>query len=124
MDFDLSGHNGLRLWMQTFKHLVKRPDVDLTARQFTILLKIYLDEPPHTVRGIASSLNVTKPVVTRAIDSLSKLGLVKRVRDEQDKRNVFIQRTVKGAVYLTDLAELIEQANDEANNAETKQASQ
>jgi len=69
----------------------------------------------HTVRGLAAQIDITKPVITRTIDSLTILGLVKRVRDEKDKRSVFIQRTVKGAVFLTDFAELIEKSNEEAN---------
>lgn len=33
---------------------------DLTTRQAAILLTIYLEPPPHTVRGLAAKLNVTK----------------------------------------------------------------
>jgi DNA-binding MarR family transcriptional regulator len=38
---------------------------------------------------------------------MAKLGLVKRKRDEQDNRIVHIQRTVKGSVYLSEFAEII-----------------
>ncbi|AKC05974.1 MarR family transcriptional regulator [Agrobacterium tumefaciens] len=76
-------------------------------RQTTILLQIYLVPPPHTVRGLAALLGVTKPVITRALDSLGALGLVDRVRDERDKRNVVIKRTVAGALYLEKFGDLI-----------------
>ena len=79
---------------------------DLSVRQMAILLTIYMDAPPHTVRGLASRLDVTKPVITRALDSMGKLGLVKRRRDDKDKRNVLIQRTVDGSLYIERLAEL------------------
>ena len=111
MNIDLSGHKGLKLWMQTLTDMVRSKGTDLTSRQLALLLRIYLVPQPHTVRGLAKALNVSKPVITRAVDTLSVLGLVKRVRDETDKRNVLIQRTVKGAVYLTDFAETMEKVN-------------
>jgi DNA-binding MarR family transcriptional regulator len=70
--------------------------------------------PPHTVRGLAALLDVSKPAITRALDRLSILGLARRKRDETDRRNVLVQRTVKGAVFLTDFAALIAAAAREA----------
>ena len=105
MEFNLSGHTGLGLWKQTLTNIVLNKGPDLTTRQLSILLTVYLDTKQHTVRGLAGQIDVTKPVITRAIDCLSMLGLVKRVRDEKDKRSVLIQRTVKGAVFLTDFAD-------------------
>jgi DNA-binding MarR family transcriptional regulator len=69
-------------------------------RQMAILFTIYLDPPPHTVRGLAARLNVTKPVITRALDTMGAMKLVSRHRDEQDRRNVLIRRTVEGALYV------------------------
>ncbi len=80
---------------------------DLTQRQMAILLQIYLVPPPHTVRGLAATLGVTKPVVTRALDTMGAAGLVDRERDEKDRRNVVIRRTVAGALYLETLGDLI-----------------
>lgn len=80
---------------------------DLSSRQYAILMTIYLDLPPHTVRGLAERLKVTKPVITRALDTMGKLGLVTRERDALDKRNVIIKRTVDGAQAIDHLAELI-----------------
>ena len=78
----------------------------------SVLLTVYLEAPPHTVRGLASKLRVTKPVITRALDSMGKLGLVSRRRDEKDKRNVLVQRTVKGVLYLERLGDLIGQTSE------------
>jgi DNA-binding MarR family transcriptional regulator len=52
------------------------------------------------VRGLAARLNVTKPVITRALDTMGAMKLVSRHRDEQDRRNVLIRRTVEGALYV------------------------
>lgn len=80
---------------------------DLTLRQLTILLTIYLEPPPHTVRGLAKKLDVTKPVITRALDSMGFMKLVARKRDPRDRRNVIIQRTLEGSLYLEKLADII-----------------
>jgi hypothetical protein len=50
---------------------------------------------------------VTKPVITRALDSMGKQEIIARRRDEADRRNVIIQRTVKGALYVESLGDLI-----------------
>ena len=86
-----------------------RPEdmADLSMRQLSILLTVYLEPPPHTVRGLAAKLVVTKPVITRALDSMGKAGLVSRRRDDADKRNVIIQRTVRGALYIEKIGDMI-----------------
>lgn len=86
---------------------------DMTTRQLAVFLHVYLAPPPHTVRGLASALGLSKPVVTRALDSLSRLGYVRRRRDEADRRNVLVQRTVKGAVYLSDFAAAVAEASSD-----------
>jgi len=101
---------GLALWREVTLTSVRSTDPDLTARQMAVLLTVYLTAPPHTVRGLASLLGVGKPVITRALDAMSTAGLVKRKRDEADKRNVLVQRTVKGSVYLNDLGERVSAA--------------
>jgi DNA-binding MarR family transcriptional regulator len=97
----------LQLWHDVALAQVLDGEPDLSVRQMSILTTIYLEAPPHTVRGLARKLNVTKPVITRALDSMGKLGLVSRRRDEKDRRNVLIQRTVKGVLYLERLSDLL-----------------
>ena len=97
----------LRLWHDVSLALVRDGEPDLSARQASVLITIYLEPQPHTVRGLAEKLGVTKPVVTRALDSMGKLELLSRRRDEKDLRNVLIQRTLKGALYLERLADTI-----------------
>ena len=106
---NITSAQALKLWHQVGVALVQDGDKDLTQRQMAILLIVYLETPPHTVRGLASHLGVTKPVITRALDTMGKVNLVSRRRDENDKRNVIISRTVEGALYLEKLADLISQ---------------
>ena len=106
----LKGISALTLWQRALSATVQSDAPDLTARQLAILLNIYLLPPPHTVRGLAATLHLSKPVVSRALDRLATLGLARRRQDEADKRNVLIQRTVAGSVFLSDLAARIEAA--------------
>lgn len=107
MGLELSTAEVLNLWHDVHLALVRDDEPDLSARQISILLTIYLEAPPHTVRDLAARLNVSKPVITRALDTMGKLGLVTRRRDEKDRRNVLIQRTVAGALYVERLADTI-----------------
>ena len=65
-----------------------------------LLMLIYLTPGPHTVRGIASALSVSKPVVTRALNTLGSLGYLRRERDQDDRRNIFVVRTKDGTQFL------------------------
>jgi DNA-binding MarR family transcriptional regulator len=100
MGLDMTATQALTLWHEVTLDQVQRQGPDLTMRQFAVLLEIYLVPPPHTVRGLAATLNVTKPVITRALDTLGEMGLVDRIRDELDRRSVIVKRTVGGALFL------------------------
>ena len=108
---DLEHGSGLKLVHDLAMGLVHQTRAngasDFTLRQLSILLTVYLEQPPHTVRGLARKLGVTKPVITRALDSMGKQEIIARRRDEADRRNVIIQRTVKGALYVESLGDLI-----------------
>ena len=108
---DITQARGLALLKDVTRALIgdAKPEAvpDFTLRQLAILLTIYLDPPPHTVRGLAKKLGVTKPVVTRALDALGKQAIIARRRDEADKRNVIVQHTVKGALYVETLGDLV-----------------
>lgn len=97
----------LRLWQQVVLSQVRDDAPDLTMRQTAILFTIYLDPPPHTVRGLAARLNVTKPVITRALDTMGAMKLVSRHRDDLDKRNVLVKRTVEGALFVERFGDVI-----------------
>ena len=97
----------LRLWQAVTLAEVHDDAPDLSMRQMAILLTIYLDPPPHTVRGLAARLGVTKPVITRALDTMGAKKLVWRHRDENDRRNVLVKRTVEGALYVERFGDMV-----------------
>ena len=98
--------NLLALWHGVMAAALREAHPDLTARQFALLLHVYLTPPPHTVRGLATELNMSKPAVTRALDRLGRHDLARRKRDHEDQRSVLIQRTVKGSVFLREFGDL------------------
>lgn len=107
MGFQLKAVQALDLWRGAIVESVRRDGPDLSARQMALLLTVYLTTPPHTVRGLAQTLNISKPAVTRALDRLSELGLIKRKTDDADRRSVLVQRTVKGSVFLREFGDMI-----------------
>jgi len=98
---------------KTILTLVRRDDVDLTSRQFGVFLTVYLTAGPHTVRGLAAELNVSKPAITRVLDRLSELGLVRRKVDPTDRRSVLVQQTREGNAFLADLRHVMDAAGTE-----------
>ena len=93
----------INIFRDTVVALVRRDGADLSARQLGVLLTVYLTEGPHTVRGLAATLNVSKPAITRALDRLGELDLARRKTDPADRRSVLVQRTVKGAAFLREI---------------------
>ena len=90
--------------------LVRRDGPDLSARHLGVFLTVYLTDGPHTVRGLAAELNVSKPAITRALDRLGELDLARRKVDPMDRRSVIVQRTLKGTGFLRDLRQIMVEA--------------
>jgi DNA-binding MarR family transcriptional regulator len=95
--------------MHTLISYVRSGQPDLTNRQMALMMLVYLTPGPHTVRGLANVLGVSKPVITRALNTLGSLGYLRRVRDEADRRNVFVARTSNGQEFLESFERNIEQ---------------
>jgi DNA-binding MarR family transcriptional regulator len=111
-------NEALALWRRLLLAGMEPPTGELTQRQLTLLVTLYTAEGPHTVRGLAAGLAMSKPAVCRALDRLDRLGFARRKEDEADRRNVLVQRTVKGAVLMSDLGDAIERT------LETQEASE
>ncbi len=106
----------LRNWMGTLVSYVRSGQPDLTNRQMALMMLVYLTPGPHTVRGLASVLGVSKPVITRALNTLGALGYLRRVRDETDRRNVFVAKTQAGQDFLDGFERNIDQDGNARRN--------
>ncbi|MFY7761961.1 MarR family winged helix-turn-helix transcriptional regulator [Aquidulcibacter sp.] len=94
----------LGLWLDVTSRSVQSDGPDLTARQTALMLTVYLEAGPHTVRALAQRLGVGKPAIVRAIDTLQDVGLVERRPDPADRRNIFVVGTEPGAERLSTYA--------------------
>jgi DNA-binding MarR family transcriptional regulator len=104
---ELTPQQALALWRAAGAASLTRDWPDLSQRQMAIMLEVYLASPPHTVRGLADTLGISKPAVSRALDRLGDLDFARRKTDESDKRSVLVQRTVKGSVFLREFGDLV-----------------
>jgi DNA-binding MarR family transcriptional regulator len=107
----------LSVLRETVVSLVRRDGPDLSARQLGVFLTVYLTDGPHTVRGLAHELNVSKPAITRALDRLGELDLARRKVDPQDRRSVIVQQTLKGAAFLREMRKIMSEANGTGRGA-------
>ncbi len=72
--------------------------IELTTRQLAILGVAMQKPEPLKVREMASTLKVAKPVVTRALVTLERYGLVERRRGK-DLRDRLIHVTDTGRAF-------------------------
>lgn len=101
----------LVLWQRVTAAALEKLPYDLSTRQTAILLYIYVEPLPHSIKKLSEQLGISKPAVCRAVDVLEHAKLIKRARNRDDLRNVSLQRTVKGGNYLKEYAALILQAS-------------
>ncbi len=102
---------------ETIVALVRRDAYDLSSRQLGVMLISYLSDGPHTVRGLAAKLNVSKPAITRALDRLGDHDLARRKPDPSDRRSVLVQRTPKGNAFMRELRNTILAADKRVTEA-------
>ncbi|MEY5100372.1 MAG: hypothetical protein RJA36_3091 [Pseudomonadota bacterium] len=74
-------------------------DANMTCRQIAVLLMIAA-HPGNSVRQLAATLDLAKPVVTRANDKLVELGLITRTTSKTDRREVELTVTKLGRLML------------------------
>jgi len=72
---------------------------NMTCRQMAILLLIAA-HPGNSVKHIAATLDLSKPVITRASDKLVDLKLVRRKISTMDRRQVELYVTTDGVRLL------------------------
>jgi DNA-binding MarR family transcriptional regulator len=73
---------------------------DLTNRQMALLMTICTVPGPHRIKVLAERLGVRKPIITRALTTLSLLGLAQRRRCDCDRRDVYAEPTERGQQML------------------------
>jgi len=106
----------------TVVSLVRQEGPDLTARQLAVMLICYLEDGPHTVRGLAARLDVAKPAITRALDRLEQFDLAHRRQDPRDRRSIIVARTPDGQGFLQALRGMLDEAAKQAQTVRAQPA--
>ncbi len=87
-----------------------RNATNFEGRTRGIFLIRYLQSDSHTVRNLASDLNLSNPAVSRALNRLGELDLARRKIDPADRSRVVVQSTLKGTAFLRDLRYVLSEA--------------
>lgn len=105
MSEELAGESpDVDAWMllqQTRDLIFRREDavltrLGLTTEQYTVLLAIECLHAPVRITDIAQSLGRSTNGVSMLVDRMVKAGLVERMRDVGDRREVHVIMTAKG----------------------------
>lgn len=108
-----NGRDSLRLWLQllTLTTVVEKKirrnlktEFETTLPRFDILATLERTGKKMTMGDLTKKLLVSKGNVTGVVASLVKQGLLKRVRDEDDKRTHYLSLTARGRRDFTEQA--------------------
>jgi DNA-binding MarR family transcriptional regulator len=114
LEFDMQDRlppsHSVSLLRAVIVELVRRDEPVLTSHQLGVYLTCYLRDVDHTVRGLAQELNVSKSVITRALDKLGELNLARRRIDPNDRRSVIVERTTEGYALLDHMGRVAAEA--------------
>ena len=81
-----------------------KAEADLSSSQYNVLRILRGSHPTSLTAGEIGERTIARdPDVTRLVDRLAARGLVKRVRSEQDRRQVEVGITGKGLELLREL---------------------
>jgi DNA-binding MarR family transcriptional regulator len=84
-------HKLTRLYNATLESFLK--EMDLTKPQGMIIVQIYKER--KTIGHISEAVKLSYSTVSSIIDRLERDGWIQRIRDESDRRIVWIQKTEK-----------------------------
>lgn len=78
-------------------------DPNISVRMLRILLHIHLGGKVTNLRSIATEMQMPPPSLCRSLDMLGTMHLVKRIRDDNDRRVMSIHLTEEGLAYVKEL---------------------
>ncbi|QPK83205.1 MarR family transcriptional regulator [Corynebacterium qintianiae] len=77
---------------------------DLTGPQLSIMTRLQEDGPCR-INRLAEAEGVRMPTASNTVNQLEKRGLVRRIRDESDRRGVSVEMTPEGDAELSRVGE-------------------
>jgi MarR family transcriptional regulator, organic hydroperoxide resistance regulator len=82
--------------------------IELTSSQIKVLAT-FTERECYSMTELSQMLSVTMPTMTAMIDRLIQSGLVKRERDERDRRVVLVRLTGDGKKVISNLMDIRKQ---------------
>lgn len=76
----------------------------LNTLKMSILVVVYGEDEPQTVKDLATRLFVSPPAISRSLDVLERNKLIKRSRDKKDHRVVRLLRTRQGLDLMSEIS--------------------
>ncbi len=122
MSGNLTPDEAVAILREVIVSLVRRDGPALSSHQLAVYLTCYMKDQDHTVRGLAADLNVSKSVITRALDKLGELDLARRQPDPSDRRSILVERTDRGQALLREIREVAEEFSNEKGNGLSRSA--
>lgn len=80
--------------------------LDLSSAEGNILIHLFTQEQQFRQEEIVGQLDISKPAVSRALDSLAKKGYVSREKDPADKRASLVLLTQKARAIAPQLEQV------------------
>ncbi len=74
----------------------ERLSKDLTYTEVHVLYELGKYNAPQPMNILAQDLSITHPSLTALVDRIEEKGYLKRVRDENDRRVIYLELTHKG----------------------------
>lgn len=102
---------------ERFSHELMR--YEITPPLWAILLVLYRDEA-QTPAGLVRVLHADPAAVTRRLDRLERMGLVRRTRSRRDRRSVGLALTRSGRQLVPPLSDLSAELMETAFTGVTK----
>lgn len=97
--------------------LVQREGRDLTVRQLSAFLTVYMNNATYTVSSLADVLHISRPGATRVMDRLEQFSLIARGGASNDRRCILVRRTARGAAFFRELTAITRYSLDHAEEA-------
>ena len=94
-----------------------RSEAGLNLSQWRVLAAI-ADQPKQTAADVVSVTPMDKGIVSRSVDALIKVGLVKKTPDNNDKRRATLSLTPSGLKTYLLISNRIENDFDAVTNAD------
>ena len=94
----------IRVFLTTSEHAARSAGIEPEQYQLLLAIRGMLSGQIATIHALAERLQVRHNTAVERIDRMEKLGLVKRVRSDEDRRSVIVTLTPRGRRIFEKLA--------------------